>query len=313
MSNMVQTGSDNFGEAGWLPANGRVRRIFVGEDGIRIGWRALLFITIYLILSTLMTGALGHFVELEPRGPLPPTLVLIQESSDLLAMFAAVWIMSRVENRPLLSFGYSGDHLAIRLVSGVAWGIFGLSTLVALLWRTHLLVFSGWSLTGVAGLKYGLAWAFIALLVGIFEESLLRGYLQYTLARGMGFWRAALLLSMAFALWHLSNGGESVFGLVVVGLGGLVFCLSLWYTKSLWWAIGFHAGWDWGQSYLYGTPDSGLLAKGHLFASYPTGNPLWSGGSTGPEGSLLILPMLIAMACGMWLWWGHKRTPHGDQ
>jgi membrane protease YdiL (CAAX protease family) len=147
----------------------------------------------------------------------------------------------------------------------------------------------------------------VSLLVGIFEESLLRGYLQYTLSRGMGFWWAALLLSVAFALWHISNGGESPLGLLVVGLGGFAFCLSLWYTKSLWWAVAFHAGWDWGQSYLYGTPDSGLLTKGHLLSSHPSGNPLWSGGATGPEGSLVILPLLIMMATGMWLWWGRKR------
>ena len=79
----------------------------------------------------------------------------------------------------------------------------------------------------------------------------------------------------------------------MVGCGGFVFCLSLWYTKSLWWAIGFHAGWDWGQSYLYGTPDSGLLTQGHLRVSHSAGNRLLSGGATGPEGSLLILPLLI--------------------
>ena len=148
-------------------------------------------------------------------------------------------------------------------------------------------------------------------MVGISEESLLRGYLQFTLARGVGFWWAAVLLSVAFALSHIHNGGESPSGLVVVALGGLVFCLSLWYTKSLWWAIGFHAGWDWGQSYLYGTADSGLLLQGHLLTSHPSGNPRWSGGATGPEGSLLILPILIAMALGMWLWWGGARPEDG--
>lgn len=104
-------------------------------------------------------------------------------------------------------------------------------------------------------------------------------------------------------------GGESTLGIVEVGVGGLVFCLSLWYTKSLWWAIGFHAGWDWGQSYVYGTPDRGWVMQGHLLASHPSGSPLWSGGTAGPEGSLLILPFVTLMAAGMWMWWGvRKRT-----
>jgi membrane protease YdiL (CAAX protease family) len=116
-----------------------------------------------------------------------------------------------------------------------------------------------------------------------------------------------LILSIAFALGHLSNSGESVLGIVEVFIAGLVFCLSLWYTKSLWWAVGFHAGWDWSQSFFYGTPDSGLLVTGHLFASHASGSSLWSGGTTGPEGSLLFLPLVILVGAGMWLWWGKRR------
>lgn len=306
VGNLSQTKARSFGEADPLPSNTGLRHIFVGKKGIRAGWSALLFVAIYLILSTPARALLRHFVELEPKSPLPPSLVLLRESSEVLAIFIAIWTMARLENRPFPSFGYRGDGKVIRLVSGVVWGILSLSGLIVLLWKTHLIVFSGLSLTGAAAWKYALAWAFIALLVGVLEESLLRGYLQYTLARSLGFWWAALLLSVAFALLHVSNSGESLLGLLVVGLGGLVFCLSLWYTKSLWWAIGFHAGWDWGQFYLYGTPASGWLAKGHRLASHPSGNPLWSGGATGPEGSLLILPMLIAMGTGMWIWWGSK-------
>jgi hypothetical protein len=56
-----------------------------------------------------------------------------------------------------------------------------------------------------------------------------------------------------------------------------------------------------------GTPDSGLIIQNHLLASHPSGNPLWSGGTVGPEGSILLLPLVILMAAGMWLWWGGKR------
>jgi len=45
----------------------------------------------------------------------------------------------------------------------------------------------------------------VFLLVGLFEEFLLRGYTQFTLARGIGFWLAAVLLSTAFGASHLKN------------------------------------------------------------------------------------------------------------
>ena len=80
---------------------------------------------------------------------------------------------------------------------------------------------------------------------------------------------------------------------------GFVFCVSVWVTGSAWWAIGCHAAWDWAETYFYGTADSGFVAPGHLFSTSPAGNPLWSGGTVGPEGSLLIIPVVLLIL--VWL------------
>jgi hypothetical protein len=148
-------------------------------------------------------------------------------------------------------------------------------------------------------------------LVALAEEVFLRGYLQFTATRALsalyrwlgashanvlGFWTAAAILSFVFGFGHSSNGGESPLGLLAAGLVGLVFCLSLWRTGSLWWAIGFHAAWDWAQSFLFGVADSGLIVRGRLFATHPVGRPFLSGGLTGPEGSIYILPAVLLVA-----------------
>jgi len=284
-----------------------LKRFFVGEQGIRAGWSALLFVGIFQGLSIGTGAVLRHFVPLKPNGPIPPTLALIRESWEVLLVLAATWVMARIEKQQLFSFGYIGSHKLIRLVSGTIWGFATLSVLIGVLWMSGSLVFDGFRLSGLAALKYAAVWALVFLLVGVFEESLLRGYLQYTLSRGIGFWGAALLLALTFALLHTRNSGESPLGLLSLVAGGLVFCISLWYTKSLWWAIGFHAGWDWGESYFYGTPNSGLVMQGHLLAEHPTGAVLWSGGSAGPEASLFLFPLLILMAICMWIWWGNLR------
>ncbi|MFZ0283652.1 MAG: CPBP family intramembrane glutamic endopeptidase [Terriglobales bacterium] len=109
----------------------------------------------------------------------------------------------------------------------------------------------------------------------------------------LGFWTSALLFSIVFGLGHRSNPGESPIGLLSAGLGGMVFCLSLWRTRSLWWAIGFHTSWDWSQSFLYGVADSGLTTQYHLLATHPVGKPILSGGTTGPEGSIFIVGALL--------------------
>jgi hypothetical protein len=73
----------------------------------------------------------------------------------------------------------------------------------------------------------------------------------------------------------------------------MLFIVALWRTGSLWWGIGWHMAWDWGQSFLYGVPDSGGLMQGRLFATHALGNPRLSGGSDGPEGSILCAPILL--------------------
>jgi len=81
-------------------------------------------------------------------------------------------------------------------------------------------------------------------------------------------------------------------GLLSVFAAGMFFSFSIWRTGSLWWAFGMHAAWDWGQSFLFGVADSGLMVQHHLLATHPAGKPLLSGGTTGPEGSVLILAVL---------------------
>ena len=100
------------------------------------------------------------------------------------------------------------------------------------------------------------------------------------------------LFHSLFGLGRGSNPGESPIGLPSAGLASMVFCFSLWRTGSLWWAIGFHTSWDWGQSFLYGVADSGLMVQHHLLATHPVGKPVLSGGMTGPEGSVFIVAVL---------------------
>jgi membrane protease YdiL (CAAX protease family) len=111
-----------------------------------------------------------------------------------------------------------------------------------------------------------------------------------------GFWQAAWATSTFFGFVHTGNNGENWIGIFAAALIGFVFCASIWATGSAWWAIGCHAAWDWAETYFYGTADSGLpAAKGHLLTTAPAGSVLWSGGSDGPEGSLLVIPIVLLL------------------
>jgi uncharacterized protein len=115
------------------------------------------------------------------------------------------------------------------------------------------------------------------------------------LSRGMQFWPAAGMLSLLFGAIHIANPGESRVGLFAIVAIGFFWAFTLWRTGTLWWAVGFHMAWDWGESYLYSVPDSGGVAIGRLFHSSLAGPDWLTGGSVGPEGSYLVFILLAAL------------------
>jgi hypothetical protein len=291
------------------PPQRNVRGIFVADNGlIRAGWGIALFIAIFVAAAFSLSFLLRHLIHPHhPHNPtMSPTFGIFSEGFQLLCIAIATAAMALIERKSLFAYGFKGAARTVRFFSGLVWGFIAISALVFVLWKGHLLAFDGQLLHGAALLKYAVLWGFMFLLVGLSEESLLRGYVQYTMTRGIGFWWGALLFSFLFGFAHGSNTGETPVGLVAAGAIGFVFCLSIWYTGSLWWAVGFHTAWDWGESYFYGTSDSGLIVQGHLFGEHPTGNLWWSGGPTGPEGSLLIIALILLIALCMWLWWGRR-------
>jgi uncharacterized protein len=298
------------------PLPSALQRIFFGPDGLRAGWSIFLFVVLFVMMLWL-GGFIVHRLYPMPTGSIkkitengmPPGLFFISEFMPLLATLIASWMMSKIEGRSVAVYGFGGGRRGVpQFFAGLAWGVVCLSLLVFSLWKSGLLAFDGRLLFGGAIFRYGVLWSGIFLLVALFEESITRGYLQSTLARGLsgtyrrifktsgsrvfGFWSSALIFSAIFGLSHGSNPGESPIGMLSAALIGLVLCLSLWRTGSLGWAIGFHASWDWAQSFLYGVADSGAMVQHHLFATRPVGGAILSGGATGPEGSIFILPVL---------------------
>ena len=295
-----------------------MRRIFRGDEGLRAGWSILLFLGFAFLIGYTCLLLIKHVVPAigaRHHGDAPALETIGGELIQFLAPALAALIMTRVERRRFSQYGL-GSLRPAHFCSGLLWGFGALSLLVGVLWKMGLLGFSGLLIHGAPIVEWGLIWAIAFLLVGLSEEYLTRAYLQFTLARGIagicsalgmdersrktiGFWFAALFFSFLFGLGHKSNAGESPVGLWSAGLIGLVFCFSLWRTGSLWWAVGMHAAWDWAQSFLYGVADSGQMVQHHLEASHPQGRVLFSGGATGPEGSVYVLAVIPLLAIGI--------------
>jgi uncharacterized protein len=117
--------------------------------------------------------------------------------------------------------------------------------------------------------------------------------------------------SLLFLLAHTGNQGEAPVGLTALFTAGVVLAVALRRTGALWFSIGMHLGWDWGQSFFYGVPDSGLLTKGHLFGGQPHGAEWLTGGATGPEGSLFAL--LIELVFIPLIVWRFRAVKYPDR
>jgi membrane protease YdiL (CAAX protease family) len=132
--------------------------------------------------------------------------------------------------------------------------------------------------------------------------------LHLKLGSRSAFWQAAWVTSTFFGLIHTFNGGEDPVGIFAAASMGFVFCVSVWVTGSAWWAIGCHAAWDWAETFFYGAANSGLPAEGHFLSTAFAGNPLLSGGSDGPEGSLLALGAIVLLLALLLVLHGGKRS-----
>lgn len=267
--------------------------VFIGPNGLRAGWRIALYILLVFTLAYATRFLRHHFWPSPPRDPgalFEPVRETISRVIGFILLAVAALTMARIERE---KWGHYGMPLR-RAVSkdfwfGLLWGFAGLTFVMAGLWLAGAYRIDGLALVGAAAWKYAALWAMMFLVVGLLEEFSLRGYLQYALASGIGFWPAAVVLSAVFLMGHVRNPGENWMGLTDVFLIGMFLAFTLWRTGDLWFAVGLHAAWDWGLTYFYSVPNSGTVAVGHLF-NVRTQGPAWlSGGSAGPEGSVINL------------------------
>ncbi len=288
--------------------------------------RAVLALGVFILLAYLEAKAerlilptVAHFLQNSAHlnfqpifGPLPAvsvnrlTIIVVFRSIYVLLI---TWIALKIDRRSWGAVGYSRVDALRHYGGGLLAGFLAISTLMAAMWLSHVLIFDGLRLHGAEILTYSLRWLVGLLLVGIAEECLDRGYALIAIARIFGALPAVLITSCVFAAAHAGNPGENFLGLVQVFLFGALLALSVFRTGSLWWAVAFHGMWDWAQESFYGTLGSGYWFDGHLFQFRPRGSDLLSGATVGPEGSVYCLVILGALLAYELLW--RYRHPQG--
>jgi len=157
-----------------------------------------------------------------------------------------VWGMSSLGLRSFSDYGFVGDISILgSLLLGLSLGVISLTIVfIGQFWL-------GWCKWQESNFKLVLPnllpILLIALLVGVIEELVFRGFLLTELGREYPIWLAAVLSSLIFALLHLVwEQRETIPQLPGLWLMGMVLVLARFADRgNLGIAWGLHAGWVW--------------------------------------------------------------------
>jgi hypothetical protein len=274
--------------AAWPVWNGEYRRL-------RAPWRLVVAVVV-LLVGTLATGTLGRLVIRVTT--LPSVSPLVANTVSLAGGTVAVVLVGGVvlDRRRVADYGLGLDR---------DWAVdcaFGLGLGVALVAGIALVEFAAGWLTVTGTVRIGADGAVrvvlgavgLFVLVGIYEEVLVRGYLLTNLAEGLtplGERAAVALATLAssgvFGVAHASNPGSTLVSTLSVSLAGVVLALGYLLTGELAIPIGFHITWNATLGVGVGLPVSGLSFPASLLETRVDGPTAVTGGSFGPEAGLL--------------------------
>lgn len=259
-----------------------------------------LFVVGALFVQAILQIAIIKVFHYEPAKGWTASDLLLSEGVGVLAVFAATLLAARLERRSLAAYGFPPRAaFGRRWWEGMVWGALAPLVTFAMIAAAGAARVDGLALHGATLAKSAALWLVVMILLGLFEELLFRGYPLAVLARGLGFWPAAFVISILFgAVHYFTKPMENWVDATTVGLIGLFVCFTIRRTGDLWFAIGFHTGFDYLALNVLGAPNTGNEGKpiaDHFLATRFTGADWLTGGPRGIEASALMFVTIAAL------------------
>lgn len=274
-----------------------------------VPWGALApFLLIFFVAApVLLTDApFMHWGFVDERGNPIGTLGLYAFLLIPFAMTGALvlaWVLF-VERRPLRTIGLTPSGGAMSFARGLAIGFATLGAVVAAIWaaggyRAHAFASAFFAPRDL--ISIGVLFLCFVVQAGV-EEIIFRGWLMSALARKFNVALAVLLTCAAFTFLHYSPGQEPLVT-VSVFLFSAFACLWALKAGNIWGVMGWHVGWNWLLATGFELPVTGFDAgvSALLVKLVPHGPEIITGGSDGPEGSVICLMFFVgAIATLLW-------------
>jgi len=267
--------------------------------------RGFLLFLLYAVVSNALGAAFGwlfilklHAVDISDRS-WRPSIFFVGETIGAFGAFLATWAVALAGRRPFSRLGYARAGAMRHLGIGSLFGLTAVVVLVGGIAALGGFTFGTPSMSGEQLAKYAIVWLVAFVLVGLAEEMDFRAAALLTLGEAIGVWPAAIALSVLFgAVHYFFKPMENIADALSVGLVGLFLCYTVLRTGAIWFAIGFHALFDFAAIYLFGAPNSGNQGQ-PITTKMLTGTyhgPQWlTGGPLGVEASWLVFPLIALL------------------
>ena len=269
------------------------------EERLRAGWRIAIFLVLFVAFAiggqVLLRTLLGGL----PKGS-PMIFVILAVSAT-----GATLICRRFMDRAsFVSLGLTWGRTAARdvaagfVLSGMMAGMFvAIALALGLISEFRLNSIAA----GVAGQAFLVALC-TTILVGYWEELVMRGYLLQNMAAGLGLRLAIVFSCLLYGLLHMANPNAGLLSSAIIVLFGYLRIYGYLSTGLLWLSIGMHTGWNFFQGFFFGFAASGHREQETLFLHNTSGPDWLTGGNFGPEASVLVIPVLILSLLAMYRW-----------
>ncbi|HKE36194.1 MAG TPA: type II CAAX endopeptidase family protein [Candidatus Baltobacteraceae bacterium] len=249
------------------------------------------YLAAQLHIGTELSAGSTFFYELE-------LLVVAALVTGVLAFFER----RRIDDYGMPLKGAFGALFWEGLLVGLIWAGLDAVVMIALGgMRISGLALGGWVLVRAAA-----SWAVANVMVGVAEEFWYRSYFLQTLWKGLGFWPAAIVVSLIFTSDHyFYKSGENLYDVVSLLAFGIFACYTVLRTGSLWFVVGAHAAYDFMQFFVIGSPNGTQIPVDRLFnVTFP--GPAWlTGGVLGTEASVIEYP--VCALAFLYVWWRFKK------
>lgn len=285
------------------------------ETRIRAGWRILT----QMLLMTIFTMGFGYidklFINFLPASPFNSNMSFFQPLEALLAVYLSMLISGKyLDKRPFSDFGFTiNNKWILDLGSGIVIGIVLMSLIFLIEYN------AGWitvvdkyhSYNEDFSFTYGMLFGgYMFLMVGFYEEMIVRGYLLKNFSEGFNFQKnpkrgiliAIIISSLLFGFGHASNPNATIISSISITFAGVLLAAGYLITGRLAIPIGLHISWNFFQGYVFGFPVSGNTSASSIIMIKQGGPDIWTGGAFGPEAGLIGIVMYFVGIGLIYLW-----------